>query len=67
MSPLTIDVTTYTKLIAAAMMLVANEKYCDSQPPGPYDDAQSELDDERLLIAAREFVAAHEGQEVVGG
>jgi hypothetical protein len=62
-----IDYTTYTKLVAEVMQTVASEKSREARLPGPYDDAESELHDERVLIAAREYVAAHEGEEVIGG
>lgn len=44
------------KVISAALALAANRIYQDVSEPGPYDDAQSELDDEILDIAIAEYV-----------
>lgn len=55
------------KLLAAALSLLASEQHMQSRLPGPNDDDERDLQDERLLIAAREYVKAHEGQDVVGG
>lgn len=55
------------QLMEAATAILHQDYYLMVRPPGPYDDAQAELLDEHLLIAAREFVKVHEGVETYGG
>ena len=55
------------KLYSSVLEALAPEQAQTFKMPGMYDDAESELRDERVLIAAREFVEAHDGIEVAGG
>lgn len=55
------------KLLAAAAGWFQSEQYHQYSEPGPYDDADAELMDDRLLIAAREFVEAHDGVKAIPG
>lgn len=65
-APVRTNYPTRAKLIRAALS-AAQLAHNEDRLPGPNDDADDELADERLLIAAREFVTAHDGQEAVGG
>lgn len=55
------------KLLATAASWMASEFHSQTRLPGPHDDAEAELNDDRLLAAAREYVEAHEGVEVLPG
>jgi hypothetical protein len=54
-------------LLSAAAGWMSSNHYFNSQSPGPWDDAEMALNDDRLLIAARSFVEAHEDDEPILG